>query len=123
MSTAPDTRLFANAPNAVAFAAGETIFQRGEPGDCMYGVQEGEVDLVVDGHVVETVGPGGFFGELSLLDSEPRSTSAVARTGCRLAQIDAAGFMFMVRQTPFFAMTVMRTLARRLRAMDARLEQ
>jgi CRP-like cAMP-binding protein len=123
MTSSGATNLFANATPSATYLAGETIFKAGQPGDAMYGVQEGEVDLLVGSSVVETVGPGGFFGELALLDNEPRSTSAVARTDCRLAVVDGTRFMLMVRQTPFFAMTVMRTMAGRLRRMDARLRE
>ena len=62
----------------------ERIFEQGDEGDCLYAVQEGEVEVVVNGVVVETVGPRGMFGELALIDQERRSSTAVAKTDCRL---------------------------------------
>lgn len=120
-SPTPDTSLFVHADDSVGFPAGGTIFRQGDPGAVMYAVQDGEVDLIVNGVTVETVGPRGLFGELALIDQEPRSSSAVARTDCRLVAVDQARFMMMIRQTPFFAVQVLRLVAHRLRATDARL--
>ena len=112
------TSLFQNADGGVTYPAGQVVFSQGDSGAEMYAVQEGLVDLVVNGVVVETVGPGGIFGELALLDNEPRTSTAVARVDSVLVSVDQARFMLMVRQTPFFAMAVMRLLARRIRATD-----
>jgi CRP-like cAMP-binding protein len=103
------------------YDAGQTIFAEGDAGDVMYGIREGEVDIVIRGKVVETAGPGAFVGEMALIDRQRRSASAVARTTCKLVRIDEQRFQFMTQQTPFFALEVMRTLVRRLRGMDTRL--
>ena len=58
---------------------------------------------------------GGIMGELALIDSKPRSASAVAKTDCRLVPLDDKQFIFLVQQTPFFAIRVMRIMAERLR--------
>lgn len=84
----------------------------------MFAVQEGKVDLFVGGVAVETVEPGGIFGEMALIEREPRSATAVARDKVRLARIDEARFSFMTRNTPDFALNVLRLISRRLRAMD-----
>jgi CRP-like cAMP-binding protein len=107
--------LFRHAENQRAYAAGEVIFREGEPGDCMYAVVEGEVEIRIGERVVERTGPGGVIGELALIDRSPRSASAVAATPCSLAPIDEKRFQFMVQETPFFALQVMRVLAERLR--------
>ena len=112
------TALFQHADGGVTFAAGQVIFSEGEPGTVMYGVQGGSVALIVNGTTVEIVRPGGIFGELALLDNEPRTATAVAEIDATLVPVDQARFMLMVRQTPFFAMDVMRLLARRLRETD-----
>ncbi len=101
------------------FAAGQIIFSAGESGDVMFVVKEGEVDVLVGNQVVETIGAGGIFGEMALIDRNPRSASAVAKTDCQLVPIDEARFKFLVQQTPFFAIEVMRVMARRLRQMDS----
>jgi CRP-like cAMP-binding protein len=95
--------------------AGEMIFAAGEPADFMYVVKKGQVDLLKGHEVIETVGPEGFFGELALVDSGRRSATARARTDCELAPINDEQFQFMVAQTPFFSLVVMREMAARLR--------
>jgi signal-transduction protein with cAMP-binding, CBS, and nucleotidyltransferase domain len=116
------TNLFVHATDGVSYPAGATIFSQGDPPEAMYVVQEGEVDLVVNGVTVETVGPMGMFGEMGLLDPAPRSSTAIAKSDCKVVVVDQVRFMFMMRQTPFFAMDVMRLLVQRLRAMDNRLK-
>jgi len=114
--------LFRNAEDTESHDAGAVIFREGDAGHTMFAVQEGEVDLVVHGNVVETVGAGGIFGEMSLLlDGHRRSATAVAKTACRLAPVTEKRFNFLVQQTPNFALQVMRIIAGRLMRMDSRL--
>jgi CRP/FNR family cyclic AMP-dependent transcriptional regulator len=99
------------------------VFKQGDPGDVMYAVVEGSVDIVLGDRVletVETVESGGIVGELALVDSGPRSASVIARTRARLARVDVRQFMFLVQEHPTFALQVMRVLAERIRrANDA----
>ena len=111
--------LFRNAPEVIAVAAGEFIFRKGEAAKMMYLIIEGEVELMLDDTVVETAEEGSFIGEMALIDDEPRSASARARGDCRVFPIDEARFQLLVKETPFFALQMMKTLARRLRKMDA----
>ncbi len=85
----------------------------------MYVVLRGEVRIVLGGGENENIGPGGIVGEMSLLDEPIRSASASAITDTRLARIDTALFLRLVRDDPPFSLFVMRTLARRLRRMTA----
>ncbi len=103
----------------VAYPAGATIFAAGQSGDSMFLVQSGEVDLRVGLHTVETVAAEGFFGEMALLEEGTRSADAVARTDCTLVPINQRQFLFMVGETPFFALEMLRTLSMRLRKADA----
>ena len=107
--------LFASDEQFRTYYAGETIFQRDELGKTMYVVLDGEVNIVLNGNVVETVQRGGIFGEMALIDDSPRSASAVAVTTCRLTPIDERRFMSLVQATPSFALHVMGVLAERLR--------
>lgn len=108
--------LFANDPGARAFAPGEVVFREGDAADGrLYVVLSGEVAIQTRGAVLETVGPGGMFGELALVDQSGRSASAVVRSAARLVPIDEKRFGFLVQQTPFFALEVMRAMAARLR--------
>lgn len=58
--TTPTINTFRHETDVVTFAAGQTLFSEGDPGDVMYVVQEGEVDIVIQSRLVETVGPGGW---------------------------------------------------------------
>jgi len=116
----PDLMLFRHS-EAEQFTAGDVIFMEGEPGDKMYVVSEGEVDILIGPDVVETAGPGSAFGEMALIDQSPRSASAIARTDCKLVPIDERQFQFLVRETPFFALTIMKTMADRLRKTNSRI--
>ena len=97
------------------FAAGTTVFIEGDPADRMYLVTSGNVSLSISGRVVETVGPGGLFGEMAVIEREPRSGTAVAETDTTLVGIDKRRFWFLVQETPYFAEIVMRVMAGRLR--------
>jgi len=108
--------LFRHARNIKTFAAGDVIFAEGQPGDDMYIVLEGQVAIQQGERLLALVGPDEVIGELALIDRGPRSASAIARTACVLAPISERQFLFMVQQTPFFALQVMRVLAERLRA-------
>lgn len=112
--------LFRNAPEVVGVAAGKYIFSKGEAAKVMYLIIEGDVDLVLGETVVETAGQGAFIGEMALIEDEPRSASARARSDCRVFPIDETRFQLLVKETPFFALQLMKTLARRLRSMNAR---
>ena len=116
----PTTRLFEHADDAKSVTAGTTIFRTGDPRDAMYAVLEGEVDIVVNGKLVETVCKGGIFGEMALIVGENRTATAVAKTDVRLVAVDERRFLFLVQQTPNFSLHVMRVLTERLRSMDER---
>jgi len=103
-----------------SFPAGEYVFKAGDQGETMYIVTEGEVDIMEGSTVLDTVGPGSIVGELALIDDEPRSASVRAKTDCRLVPVDRRRFQFMVQETPFFGLAVMKVLADRLRRMDAK---
>lgn len=100
---------------------GSVLVQQGSPGDRMYVLREGEAEIRVGEQVVERVGPGGFFGEMSLVDHGPRSASVVAVTDVTVVPIDERRFQRMVQETPGFAVHVFRELVRRLRRADAKL--
>ena len=101
------------------FPAGAVIFDAGDPGTEMFVVQDGQVDIVIGGAAVETLGPDQIFGELALIDESPRSAAAVARTDCQLLPLNQREFMFLVDELPFFAIRVMKVMAERLRRKNA----
>ena len=117
-NTSAVAALFRNADPDETVAAGGAIFRRGDPGDCMYVVRSGRVDIVVGDGTVLQVGPGGAFGELALIDDGPRSAGAVAVEETSLVRVDARRFQFLVQQHPFFALAIMKLMAERLRGMN-----
>jgi len=110
--------VFTRAADAVAVEPGQVLFDEGDPGDVMYAVAEGHVEIVHAGRLIETVTAGGIFGELALVDESPRSARAIAGPGTRLVSIDKRRFMFLVQEHPTFALQVMSVLASRLRASN-----
>jgi CRP/FNR family transcriptional regulator, cyclic AMP receptor protein len=113
--------LAGNEAELLRVEAGKTIFREGDPGDAVYVVLDGRVELRVNGQLVETVEPGGVLGEMALIEQAPRVATATAKTTCDLQPISEARFMSMIQQTPHFALQIMKVIASRLRKMNARL--
>lgn len=101
--------------NRVQVPAGKAVFEAGQPGTEMYIVTSGRVELRAEGKLLETLEAGAVFGEMALVDDEPRSASAVAVVDSELVPIDEKRFEFLMGRMPFFALEVMRVMARRLR--------
>ena len=99
-------------------AAGTVIFEAGSIGEEMFGVIDGKVELRLPGGRVVTLGPDDTFGEMGIVDGSPRAATAVAVEDSTLAVIDRKVFLFLVGETPTFALQVMSSLAERLRARD-----
>ncbi len=110
--------IFQKEGQQLELAAGDVIFEIGQPGNVMYGVIEGSVDLVVKGKVVETILTGDVFGEGALVHpSKVRASTAIAQTACKLACLDEKRFLFAVQNTPMFAVEIMRSFSERLRRL------
>jgi CRP-like cAMP-binding protein/Zn-dependent protease len=76
----------------VPFTPGSEIMRQGDVGDAFYAISSGQVDIVRDAEVVNTIGPGAHFGEIALLMDVPRTATVVARTAVRTFRIDREGF-------------------------------
>jgi len=112
--------LFKHETETVNFGVGDIILKCGELSDVMYVLIEGEAEIKLGDQVVYQAKPGTLLGELALIDHTPSSTDVVAKTACRLVSIDERRFLFLVQQTPNFALDVMKVIAERLRAMNQR---
>jgi CRP-like cAMP-binding protein len=110
--------VFKGATETREVPAGSVIFEAGDEGTEMFGVIEGSVELRVPGGRVFSVGPDDCFGEMAIVDHSPRSASAIALVDTTLAVIDRRRFLFLVGETPNFALQVMSSLAERLRAAN-----
>lgn len=104
--------------NKVQFQAGDIIFHEGETGDLAYSVIDGEVEIVHNGLVLDTVGADGIVGEMALVGEPVRSATLRAKTDCTLVPINQQKFLWLVHETPTFATQVMATMAQRLKHMN-----
>ena len=120
MNNVIDIRQFAkSAGTNILVKAGNDVFHRGDSGACMYIVQSGIIDMMIGNRVIETVGPNEAIGFMSMIDTQPRSSTARVREDSELSVIDQRPFRFMVDEVPNFAMYIMGVLARRIRGMSA----
>jgi CRP/FNR family transcriptional regulator, cyclic AMP receptor protein len=111
--------IFSRERDVVTLKAGDVLFRAGDPAERMYVVLEGTAQIG-DGNVIfEELSPGGMVGEMALIDHAPRSATVTTITDCKLAEIDEKRFLFLVQQTPSFALNLMRLLSHRLRRMNA----
>ena len=101
--------------DTVPFSSGQIIFERDQPGNTMYVIMEGVVDVMVQDTVINTLGVGEILGEMALVDNRIRSATAVAKADCKLISVDEKQFNFLVQHHPSFALSIMRILAERLR--------
>jgi CRP-like cAMP-binding protein len=111
--------VFNNADVVREVPKGTVVFEEGSDGQEMFGIIEGEVEVRMPGGLIRRLGPDDTFGEMAIIDQTTRSASAVAATDAKLAVIDRKTFLFLVHETPMFALQVMSTIAERLRSNDA----
>lgn len=102
------------------YARGQVIFRQGDPGVSLYLIEEGTIKIAVStpggkGLVLRIMGPRDFFGELSLLDGEPRSADAVAQSACQLLLLQREDFLRFVEARPGVAKGLLASVSRRLR--------
>ena len=107
--------LTGNNIDALLFKAGSVIFREGGEARDLFVIKSGQVRIQIGNRTVTELGPDSIFGEMALIDNEPRSATAVAITDVELVPVSEQQFLFMVGQTPYFALKVMRVLAHRLR--------
>lgn len=104
------------------FAAGETVFEEGEPGSTLHVVCSGRIDIVRDSAndpvVLTTLGPGEFFGELALFDRGPRSATAVAVEDTETLSLDRVDILDVVNRYPEVALALLNSVCARLRTTD-----
>ncbi|MEH2076118.1 MAG: Crp/Fnr family transcriptional regulator [Nostoc sp.] len=106
--------IFQKQPDPQAFSAGDVIFEEGQSGDKIYGILEGEVDILVNGKVVETIETGEVFGAGVLVGVQNRTYTAIPKVDSKLGFLDREGFLFAVQETPMFAIQVMKSYSERL---------
>jgi CRP/FNR family cyclic AMP-dependent transcriptional regulator len=110
--------LTGNGIEARSAKAGEVIFKEGDEAHQLFVIKSGEVIIQSGNRKLAELSTSQIFGEMALIDDAPRSANAVAKTDVELVAVSEKQFLFLVSQTPFFALKVMRVLARRLRATN-----
>jgi HEAT repeat protein len=110
-----DLKQVAAIANELAFSEGDLIAAQGEPGEEMFVIIAGEVDVHMDGHSIARRGAGDVVGEMAVISREPRMASMIATDGTRLLCIDRKSFEGLLRERPEAALAVMRVLCQRLK--------
>jgi CRP/FNR family cyclic AMP-dependent transcriptional regulator len=110
--------LFRSETDVFTLQPGQELFRKGDVGRHMYVVKSGEVQVVDGNHVFETVSAGGILGEMALISEHTRSASARSIGESVVIPVDEKRFLFLLQQTPFFAIRVMRVMSARLRMMN-----
>ena len=101
---------------------GEVIVRQGEVGNCMYVIQQGQVEVLLkkgDADVcVAVLGEGDFFGEMALLDQEVRSATVRARGEVRILTLEKRTFLRRIHEDPSLAFRMMEKMSRRVRKLN-----
>jgi CRP/FNR family transcriptional regulator, cyclic AMP receptor protein len=116
---AEDLAAVAAAAVEVEFPAERVIARQGEIGTGFFVVESGSVRVVRDGQAIARLGPGEFFGELSVLDGGPRIAQVVADAPTRCLALASWDFERVLREQPGVALSVLRVVAGRLREASA----
>jgi CRP/FNR family cyclic AMP-dependent transcriptional regulator len=109
--------------NLYSYEDGETVFREGDDSRDMYVVQAGFVSVRQGGVEIAVLGKGEFLGEMSLLESLPRSATVTAKGPARLLCIPPGGFLLKIRRDPTFAFELMQALSKRVRALNESAER
>ena len=123
-----DRRALAEVVDLVRLGEGETLFRAGEPGESLYLVRAGEVELSIQDNVgqkitLDTAQRGDFFGEIALLDEESRTATAVALTDTELIELDRGDLLLLFSKQPDAALHMLAAMGRMTRKADALLRQ
>ena len=112
-----------NDENRISFSLGEAIFTEGEPGNKMYLIQKGNVEVLKGDAVVARLGAGEPIGEMSLLLDEPRSATVRALNSVEALEITGENFGEILTKRPGIGRTIMKALAQRLKVTTKALSE
>jgi CRP/FNR family cyclic AMP-dependent transcriptional regulator len=117
----PVRSVFINAQVQRTLPAGEVVFNEGDAGTEMFGIVSGAVELRRSGRTIARIGEGETFGELAIVTKTPRNLTAVAVEPTVIAVIDERVFLYLVHETPMFAIQVMRSMADLIKELNEQL--
>jgi cAMP-dependent protein kinase regulator len=119
--SAKERRVVAKTLGVHDVAADVMLVRQGETGDTFYVLLEGQANVVRNGKLVVTLGPGTWFGELALLDPAPRDADVVTESDAVVGVLDAKSFRRLVTELPNMTSRLLAGLARRVREGDRRM--
>jgi CRP/FNR family transcriptional regulator/CRP/FNR family cyclic AMP-dependent transcriptional regulator len=111
-------RAVAGISRVVEVPTGALLTRKGQPGDAFFLILDGSAWVVVSRRERERLGPGDFFGEMALVDGEPRSATVVAETDLRLLVIRREHFWKLLDTVPDLTRRILMTLSRRVRRVE-----
>jgi len=113
-----DLKLVAKLSHERSFQIGQAIVTKGEAGVGFYLILEGAVEVRSGGKSLSKLGPGQFFGEMSIIDNQPRSADVIAIENSRVLILSAWSFKTLISDNPKIALKMMQEFVRRLRESD-----
>lgn len=116
--TDDELRRIAEVSRIVETPADAVLTKIGTPGDSFFFLIDGRVSVQTAVGGVEPLHPGDFFGEMSLLDGEPRSATVTALTDLRLLVVERSHFWRLLNETPDLVRRILVTLSRRVRRLE-----
>ena len=111
----------ARGSDEITVEAGRVLTEQGKPGHEAFVIVSGEADVEVNGTKVVTLGPGKHFGELALLDGQPRTATVTAKTELTLLVISQREFFSLLDEVPGLARKILTTMGKMVRDLDERL--
>jgi CRP/FNR family transcriptional regulator, cyclic AMP receptor protein len=111
-------RAIARIADVQEVSPGHVLARTGEPGDRFFVIVDGSARVEVSPENQGKIGPGAFFGEMSLLDGGPRSATVIADTAMRLLVVPRREFVTLMREVPSLTQQMLITLCQRLRAAE-----
>ncbi len=121
-----DVRAFASLTRERTYPKGSVILFEDDPGDALYLVAGGQVKVVLIGEdgrevILSVLGEGSFFGEMALIDDQPRSAHVIAMENSRLLLLRRDDFQARLLQSPAVAISLLAELSGRLRLADEKI--
>ena len=100
------------------FSAGQDIIREGDAGARFYVIAEGRAKIITKGRARRTLGPGGFFGEMSLIDGSPRTATVRAETQVKALSLSRVAFRSLLEENWSMTQRVLADLCARIRSLD-----
>jgi CRP-like cAMP-binding protein len=116
--TDDELRRIAEISRIIEVPGGTVVTEIGAPGDSFFVIIDGRVSVQTPVGVSAPLRPGDFFGEMSLLDGEPRSATVTAVTDLRLVVVDRSHFWRLLNETPDLMRRILTVLSRRVRRLE-----